>query len=230
MEMHNTGFPRFQSRRRHRGPGKSQPIDILCRGGVRKLRFQFSPPESSEPARQRNQKGSIGGLTQALYHGCPKWNVVEPGGPGPPSPNSVTPHYPEHVMAIFKQAKYSLTECTARSIAVNVCSIERAELSSRCLRVVADPNRILAILKDRGDKKASKVRVPSESSIFPARQAFHCADPESAVTGNTKIHHKIAGKLFAILRWLPMLGANTVEPKQPEARAQPDVAVWRLRN
>src|SRR5580700_4691867 len=52
----------------------------------------------------------------------------------------------------------------------------------------------------------------------------------STVTGDAETHHKIAGKLFAILRWLPMLGANTVEPKQPEARAQPDVAVSRLRN
>jgi hypothetical protein len=45
-----------------------------------------------------------------------------------------------------------------------------------------------------------------------------------------KIRDKIAGKLCAIQRWLPMLDADTVEPKQPEASAQPNVAVWRLRN
>ena len=43
-----------------------------------------------------------------------------------------------------------------------------------------------------------------------------------------EMHDKITGKLFTIQRWLPMLDADTVEPKQPEASAQPDVAVWRL--
>jgi hypothetical protein len=43
-------------------------------------------------------------------------------------------------------------------------------------------------------------------------------------------HDIFAGKWFAIQRWLPILGARTVEAKQPEFSAQPDVAVWRLRN
>jgi hypothetical protein len=42
--------------------------------------------------------------------------------------------------------------------------------------------------------------------------------------------NKIVGKWFAIQRRLPRLDADTVEPKQPEAGAQPYVAVWRLRN
>src|SRR5580658_6669739 len=113
---------------------------------------------------------------------------------------------------------------------MDVCSMEGAELSRRCVRVVADPNRSLVILQDRIDLKASKVRVPSESSVLPTCQALHCADPDSTVTGNPERHHKIAGKLFAILRWLLILGANTGDPKQPEARAQPDVAVSRLPN
>ena len=195
------------------------------------LRFQFPAPESSEPSRQRNQKGSIAGLTQVLYAGRSKWHVIEPGRAGPPSPNSVTPHHPEHVMAIFIQATYSVSEGAVRSMAVNICSIDRAELSRRRHRVAApDPNRSVAILKNRTDNQASKVRVPGEFAISPARQASHCADPESAVAGDMEAHDKIAGKLFAIQRWLPMLDADTVEPKQPEAGAQPYVAVWRLRN
>ena len=133
-------------------------------------------------------------------------------------------------MAIFVQETYSLREGGARSMTVNICSIDRAELSRRRQRGAADPNRSVAILKNRSDKQASKVRVPSEFAISPARQASHCADPESAVAGDMETHDKIAGKLFAIQRWLPMLDADTIEPKQPEARAQPDVAVWRLRN
>jgi hypothetical protein len=108
--------------------------------------------------------------------------------------------------------------------------MDRAEFSRRRQRVAADPNRSVAILKDRSDYQASKVRVPSEFAISPARQAFHCADPESAVAGDTETHDRIAGKLFTIQRRLPTLGADTVEPKQPEASAQPDVPIWRLRN
>jgi hypothetical protein len=113
---------------------------------------------------------------------------------------------------------------------VNICSIDRTELSRRRQRVVADPNRSVAILKNRRDKQASKVRVPSEFAISPARQALPCADPESAVAGDTEALDIVAGKLFAIQWWLPTLDAGTVEPKQPEACAQPYVAVWRLRN
>jgi hypothetical protein len=88
----------------------------------------------------------------------------------------------------------------------------------------------VAILKNRTDSQAGKVRVRGEFAISPARQAFHCADPESAVAGEVEALDKIAGKLFAIQRRLPMLDADTVEPKQPESSAQPYVAVWRLGN
>src|SRR4029077_13852803 len=170
----------------------------MCRSGVRMLRFQFPASESSEPSRQRNQKGSIVGLTQFWCHGRPKWHVIEPGGPGPPSPNSVTRHHPEHIMAIFIQETYSLRDGAARSMAVNLCPIDRAQLSRRRQRIAADPNGSVAILKNRTDNQASKVRVPGEFAISPARQAFHCADPESAVAGDLDTHDRIAGKLFAV--------------------------------
>src|SRR5579863_23927 len=231
MEMHNT---------RSRGsnpdaviavPEKYYAIDVAGRSGVRMLRFQFPAPESSELSRQRDQKGSIAGLTQVLYGGRSKWHVIERGRAGPPSPNSVTPHHPEHVMAIFIQASYPVTEGAVGSITVNICSIDRAKLSRRRHRVAApDPNRSVAILKNRTDDQASKVRVPGEFAISPTHQASPCADPESAVAGDIEAHNKIAGKLFAIQRRLPMLDADTVEPKQPESGAQPYVAVWRLRN
>jgi hypothetical protein len=148
--------------------------------------------------------GSIAGLTQVSYRGSPKWHVIEPGRAGPPSPNSVRPNHPEHVVAIFIQAIYSVTEGAVRSIAVNICSIDRAELSRRRQRVTADPNRCVAILKNRRNDQASKVRVPSELAISPARQASRCADPESAVAGDMEPHDRTAGKRFAIYRRLPL--------------------------
>jgi hypothetical protein len=111
---------------------------------------------------------------------------------------------------------------------MNICSIDRAELSRRRHRVDANPNRSLAILKDRRDNLVIKLRISSEFAISPAHQALYCANPESAVASDIETHDKIAGKLFAIQRWLPLLGADTVKPKQPEYSAQPDVAVWRL--
>jgi hypothetical protein len=131
-------------------PEKVCPFDVVCRGGVRKLRFQFPSPESSEPSRQRNQKGSIVGLNQVLYPERPKWHVIEPGRPGPPSPHSVTRHHPEHVVAIFIQATYSVTEGAAQSITVNIRSIDRAELPRRRHHRVAaaDPDRSAVILKN----------------------------------------------------------------------------------
>jgi hypothetical protein len=230
MEVHNTGSRGSNPDAAIAVPEKHYAIDVAGRSGVRILRFQFPAPESSEPSRQRNQKGSIVGLTQVLYRGRSKWHGIERGRAGPPSPNSVAPHHPEHVAAIFIQAICSVTEGAVRSIAANISSIDGTELSRRRQRVAADPNRSVAILKNRSVDQAIKVRVPGEFAISPARQAFHCADPESAVAGDMEAHDKIAGKVFSIRRRLPVLDADAVEPKQPEASAKPYVAVWRLRN
>jgi hypothetical protein len=67
MEMHNTGSRGSNPDAAIAVPEKYYAIDVAGRSGVRMLRFQFSAPESSEPSRQRNQKGSIVGLTQVLY-------------------------------------------------------------------------------------------------------------------------------------------------------------------
>jgi hypothetical protein len=151
MEMHNTGSRGSNPDATIAVTEKSNPSDVVRWSGVRILRFKFPAPESSEPSRQRNQKGSISDLTQVLYRGSPNWHVKEPGRAGPPSPDSVTPHDPQHVVAIFIQGIYSVTESAVRSIAVNICSIDRAKLSRRCQRVAAGPNRSAAILKNRTD-------------------------------------------------------------------------------
>src|SRR5579863_4442800 len=102
MEMHNTRSIGSNPDATVAVTEKSYPSDVARRSGVR-MRFQFPTPESSEPSRQWNQKGSIADLNQVLYRGSPKWHVIEPGRAGPPSPDSVTPHDPEHVVAIFIQ-------------------------------------------------------------------------------------------------------------------------------
>ena len=232
MEMYNTASRGSNPDAAIAVPEKVYPFDVACLGGVRKLRFQFPIPESSEPSRQRNQKASIAGLNQVLYPERPKWHVIEPGRPGPPSPHSVTRQNPEHVVAIFVQATHSVTEGAVQSMTVNSRSNDRAEFPRRRHHRIAaaDPDRPAVILKNRSDNQASKVWVSSESAIFPAHQTVHCADPQSALAGDTEMHDKITGKLFTIQWWLPMLDADTVEPKQPEASAQPDVAIWRLTN
>src|SRR5580704_17433667 len=198
MEMHNTGSRSSNPDASITVPENSCPTKVACRSGVRMLRFQFPAPELSERSRQRNQKSSIAGVNQVWCHGRPKWDVIELGGPGPPSPNSVRRHHPEHVVAIFIQETYSLREGAARSMAVNIRSIDRAELSRRRQRGASDPNHSDAILKNRRDSQASKVRVPVEFAIPPTRQAFHCADPESTVAGNMQAIDGITGKLYAI--------------------------------
>jgi hypothetical protein len=131
MEMHDTGTRGSNPDAAISVLEKYYPSDIACGTGVWVLGFQSPAPESSEPSRQRNQKGSIAGLTQILYYGRSKWHVVKPGRAGHPSQNSVTFHNPECVVAIFIQASYTVTEGTVRSIAVNISSIDRAELSRR---------------------------------------------------------------------------------------------------
>src|SRR5580700_786852 len=114
MEMHNTGSTGSNPDAAVAVPEKYYSVDVACRSGVRMLLFQFPALQSSQPSRQRNQKSSVVRLTQVVYRKRPKRHVIEPGRPGPPSPNSVTPHHPEHVVAIFVQASYSTTEDSVR--------------------------------------------------------------------------------------------------------------------
>ena len=231
MEMHNTASRGSNPDAAIAVPEKVYPFEVARRGGVRKLRFQFPVPESSEPSRQRNQKGSIAGLIQVWYHGRPKWHVIEPGGPGPPSPNSVRRHNPEHVVAIFIQATHPLTEGAVRSMTVNIRSIDRAELSRR--DVNEEPPTQTVPLRSSRIEAISK---PARSGYRVSLPSLQLAKPpivpiqKVPIAGDMEVHDKITGKLFAIQRWLPMLDADTVEPKQPETSAQPDVAIWRLRN
>jgi hypothetical protein len=67
MEVHNTGTRGSNPDTAIAVPEKHYSSDVVCRSGVRMLCFHFPAPELSELSRQRNQKGSIAGLTQVLY-------------------------------------------------------------------------------------------------------------------------------------------------------------------
>src|SRR5580693_5791658 len=63
MEMHNT-FPRGSNPDAAIAvPEKYYAINVAGRSGVRMLRLQFRAPKAGELSRQRNQKGSVAGLT-----------------------------------------------------------------------------------------------------------------------------------------------------------------------
>src|SRR5580700_10520965 len=79
MEMHNTGTRGSNPDAAIAVLENHYPSIIACWTGVREQGFQSAAPEATEPSRQRDQEGSIVGLTQVLYSGCSKWHVVEPG-------------------------------------------------------------------------------------------------------------------------------------------------------
>src|SRR4029077_3220653 len=85
MEMHNTGSAGSNPDATIAVLEEYYPLDVACRIGLRFLRFQFPAPQSSQSSPQRNQKRSIVGLTQVVYRKGPKWHVIEPGRPGPPT-------------------------------------------------------------------------------------------------------------------------------------------------
>src|SRR5580704_15482661 len=67
MEMHNTCSRGSNPDAAIAVPEKYYAINVAGRSGVRMLRFQFRAPKASELSRQRNQKGSVAGLTEVLH-------------------------------------------------------------------------------------------------------------------------------------------------------------------
>jgi hypothetical protein len=85
------------------------------------------------------------------------------------------------------------------------------------------------ILKERKNTLSSKLCVGGQLTALPACQPFGGANPKSAIAGGKETSDVATGQMPTIGR-LPWGGPHTIEAKQAEFRAQPEIPVLRLSN
>src|SRR4030095_4341715 len=88
----------------------------------------------------------------------------------------------------------------------------------------AGPDGAVAVLKQAGDSLFLHLVISGELLIFPTRQAFRGANPESAVASDQQFWDFIAGQLLTRRR-LPWDSSHTIETQQAKLCAQPNVPV-----
>src|SRR5262249_20715543 len=95
-------------------------------------------------------------------------------------------------------------------------------------RLPAKPDRAAAILEELRHIDSAELRVHSERSGLPARHAVEGGDPQRPVARGEQ-RRDVSRRKTPTRRRLPRNRPNAVEAKQAELRAEPDIAVGRLR-
>src|ERR1051326_8718522 len=85
------------------------------------------------------------------------------------------------------------------------------------------------ILDEAPDVISGELRILRKLSFFPSRQPFRSADPERAVARSEHTRNGARGEMPILWR-LPCDTPDTVEAKQSEIRAEPEITVGCLRN
>src|SRR6266478_2436986 len=96
-------------------------------------------------------------------------------------------------------------------------------------RIPADPKRSFTILKERNNTLSGKLRVVSQLAALPTCKPVIGANPKGATPRGEQGSNVAAGEMLA-RGWLPCDAPNTVEAKQTEFRAEPEITIGRLSN
>jgi hypothetical protein len=85
------------------------------------------------------------------------------------------------------------------------------------------------ILKERFNLLPIQFRVVSQPAVLPTCKPSSAANPETPVARDAQVSNIAAGETLALWR-LPHDIPNTIEAKQPEFRAEPEITIGRLSN
>jgi hypothetical protein len=95
--------------------------------------------------------------------------------------------------------------------------------------LTASPYRSLAILQEVPNVLSGKLGVLSRFAVLPAPKTLIWGNPETSIAGREQTWNSAAREVLTRGR-LPRNGANAIETKQAELRAQPQITVRRLRH
>jgi hypothetical protein len=106
--------------------------------------------------------------------------------------------------------------------------LNRAE-SPRRKSHATNPYSALVILKERENIQAGKPRILGKLSTLPTGKSLRGGNPESSITSGQQVVNYARREMLTSWR-LPLHVPHTIEAKQAEIGAQPEVAVGCLSN
>ncbi len=125
------------------------------------------------------------------------------------------------------QRRYVEAQAAVLPVALDGDAPDCADLSR--LPGCSGPDGLFVVLCQRCNCFPFKLRVLGQPGAVQACKPVSGANPESPISRGQQSRHVIAGKMCTRRR-LPWVGANTIETKKAEFRAQPDISVGRLSN
>jgi len=122
-----------------------------------------------------------------------------------------------------------LAETFVFSVALGVATTDRAEFRSRSRVVSTGPHSSFTVFKKRPNALSRRLRVEGQLAVFPTGKPLIGANPKTPIARGNQGSNVAALELLTGGR-LPLDLLDTIEPKQTEFRAQPEVPVLRLSN
>ncbi len=150
----------------------------------------------------------------------------------PPSPQPGLCKDPEGARVVLIQPRNGNPECAIISVTLCAAAAHGSEQAGGAhggTKQCSRPHCSLSVLEQRFHKLPIKLGVPSQLAAVPGCKAGKGAYPKSAVTRGEQSVDVLIRKMLT-RRWLPGDTSNTIEAKQPEFRAEPEVSVARLGN
>src|SRR5262249_7088889 len=135
--------------------------------------------------------------------------------------------HPEIAFVVLEQTDHAVAQTAILAEALDVATVNRAELPGRRKRQRTDPYRAVMILEKLADFLAGQLGVLGQLPVLPTGQPFTGTDPKCAVACGEQVGDLAGGK--RLIRWrLPGDRSDSIEANEGELRCQPEIAVGRL--
>jgi hypothetical protein len=194
----------------------------------KRIRLGLPVPKPSHAAVLRDQEIAVVTFDERVDALRGIWHRVSPGCPRLPPPETGRRSRPDCASAVLVQRAHCGAETSIISVALGTADLDRAE-SSNGRRPRADPYRSFPILEERFNRPPIELLVVRQLAVLPTGEPINGADPQTPVAPGSQGSNIVAREMLT--RWrLPRAVANAVEAKQAEFRAEPEIAVGRLRN
>src|SRR4029453_14832915 len=185
-------------------------------------------PELADSAVLGNQYPAVIALDQRVDSLLGIGHRIDPGRAGLPCPQASHRSRPETAPVVLIQRGHSGAETAVLSVALGLAALDPAKSSHGRPRASC-PERSFAVLEQRFDTLAVKLRVASQPVVFPACKPSSGPDPKTTVARGTQTPD-VAARQIRPVWWQPRDAPHSIEPTQAGIGADPEITTGCLRD